>query len=99
MKNADIYVQTSRFEGYCLTLGEARILNTPVISTDFDVVYNQLHNEENGLIVEKNPVAISNAIIRLWNNIELREYIISNLKKEKKGNPEEIKKLYQLIEK
>lgn len=99
MKNADIYVQTSRFEGYCLTLGEARILNTPVISTDFDVVYNQLHDEENGLIVEKNPVAISNAIVRLWNNIELREYIISNLKKEKKGNPEEIKKLYQLIEK
>lgn len=98
MKNADIYVQTSRFEGYCLTLGEARILNTPVISTNFDVVYNQLRDEENGLIVEMDPAAIANAIVRLWNDMELREHIVSNLKKEKKGNPEEIEKLYQLIE-
>lgn len=29
MKAGDIYVQTSRFEGYCLTLTEARILNRP----------------------------------------------------------------------
>ena len=98
MKNADIYVQTSRFEGYCLTLGEARILNTPVISTNFDVVYNQLRDEENGLIVEMDPVVIADAIIRLWNDMGLREHIVSNLKKEKKGNPEEIEKLYQLIE-
>lgn len=98
MKNADIYVQTSRFEGYCLTLGEARILNKPVISTNFDVVYNQLRDGENGLIVEMNPKAIADAIERMWNDIALRQHIVDNLRKEKKGNVEEIEKLYQLIE-
>lgn len=41
MKAADIYVQTSKFEGYCLTLAEARMLNIPCVTTAFDVVYDQ----------------------------------------------------------
>lgn len=98
MKNADIYVQTSRFEGYCLTLGEARLLNTPVISTNFDVVYNQIRDGENGLIVEMQPKAIAEAIIHLWEDAQLRQHIVGNLKKEKKENPEEIQKLYKMIE-
>lgn len=98
MKNADIYVQTSRFEGYCLTLGEARILNKPVISTNFEVVHNQLRDGENGLIVDMNSEAIANAIERMSVDKSLREHIIDNLKKEKKGNIEEIKKLYELLE-
>lgn len=97
MKNADIYVQTSRFEGYCLTLAEARMLNTPVISTNFDVVYNQLRDGENGLIVNMNPTTIADAIQRLWEDTELRQHIVENLRAEKKGNVEEIEKLYKLI--
>lgn len=97
MNNADIYVQTSRFEGYCLTLGEARILNTPVISTNFDVVYNQLVDGENGLIVDMKPKAIAEAIERISRDSVLREHIVDNLKKEKKGNIEEIEKLYNLL--
>lgn len=97
MKHADIYVQTSRYEGYCLTLAEARMLNTPVISTNFDVVYNQLTDGENGLIVPMQPEAIAGAVIRLWSDEALRQHIVSNLKREKKGNPEEIEKLYALI--
>lgn len=98
MKNADIYVQTSRFEGYCLTISEARILNKPIVSTDFDVVHNQLTNERNGLIVDMNGIAIAEAIIRLSNDEQLRDSLIENLKREKKGNTEEIEKLYRLIE-
>lgn len=98
MRNADIYVQTSRFEGYCLTLAEARMLNKPVISTNFDVVYNQLRNGENGLIVNMDPEEIANAIIRLWEDENLRNRIMENLKREKKGNAEEIEKLYRLID-
>ena len=98
MKHADIYVQTSRFEGYCLTLCEARILNTPVISTDFDVVHNQLTNEVNGLIVGIDPSSVADGIIRLWKDAGLREKIRENIMKEKKGNKEEINKLYKMIE-
>ena len=98
MANADIYVQTSKNEGYCLTLGEARILNVPVVSTNFDVVFNQLKNEENGLIVEMTGEAIAEGILRMVENKVLRTNIISNLQKEKKGNLEELFKFYNLIE-
>lgn len=98
MKHTDIYVQTSRFEGYCLAVAEARMLNTPVISTDFDVIHNQLRDGENGLIVPMNARDIADAIQRLWSDAELRARIVQMLKAEKKGNTEEIGKLYDLIE-
>lgn len=98
MKHADIYVQTSRFEGFCLTIGEARILNIPIVSTDFDVVRNQIKDGRNGLITEMDPESIANAIIRLSRDNALRNKIVSELKKEKKGNLEEIEKWYQIFE-
>lgn len=97
IKNADIYVQTSKYEGFCLTLCEARILDKPIVSTSFDVVYNQIVNEENGLIVDMNGQDIASAIIKLINNKELRNKLVNNLKREKKGNTDEIEKLYSLI--
>ena len=98
IKNADIYVQTSRFEGYCLTLAEARILNKPIVSTDFDVVHNQIRDGENGLIVEMTGAAIAEGVMRLATDKELQKRFIMELEKEKKGNTEEIEKLYALIE-
>lgn len=35
MACADVYVQPSRFEGYCITLAEARAFGLPVVCTDF----------------------------------------------------------------
>lgn len=98
IKNADIYVQTSRFEGFCLTLAEARALHIPPVSTDFDAVHNQLQNEKNGLIVEMNPAAIADGIKRLLFHKELYNLIKSNLASTKVGNEEEVDKLYKLID-
>lgn len=98
IRNADIYVQTSRFEGFCLTLAEARALHVPPVSTNFDVVYNQLRNEENGLIVEMTPEAIANGVERLLRDRELYQKIADTLKEEHIGNEREIEKFYQLIE-
>lgn len=98
MKNADIYVQTSRFEGFCLTLAEARALHIPPVSTNFDVVYNQLRDGENGLIVDMTPVDIADGIERLIKDAELYQKIVTTLCEEHIGNEEEIEKFYQLIE-
>ena len=98
IKNADIYVQTSRFEGYCLTIAEARILNKPIVSTDFDVVHNQIISEENGIIVDMKPKSIADAIVRLYSEKGLCGKLINNLSLEKKGNTEEVEKWYSLIE-
>lgn len=97
MKAADIYVQTSKFEGYCLTLAEARMLNVPCVTTNFDVVYAQMINGENGLVVEMNAEAIADGIIHLATDQGLYQHIKSYQEQEKKGNVEEIEKFYELV--
>ena len=82
MAMADIYVQTSKFEGFGLTLNEARILNKPVISTNFPVVYNQIRDGENGLICEMKAESIAEKVILLASNLKLREKLIDATKAE-----------------
>ncbi|ESU32051.1 hypothetical protein G3A_13020 [Bacillus sp. 17376] len=97
IKEADIYVQTSRFEGFGLAIAEARMLNTPVVTTEFDAVFNQMIDQKNGLVVEMNPDAVCEGIMKLVENQDLREGIKEYLSTEKKGNVEEIEKFYRLI--
>ncbi|MEH7388357.1 glycosyltransferase [Bacillus sp. JJ1521] len=97
IKNCDIYVQTSRFEGFGLAIAEARMLNIPVVTTRFDAVYNQMVDGKNGLVVDMNGDAICDAIFKLVNDKKLRGKIVSYLKQEKKGNLEELEKIYGLI--
>lgn len=97
IKGADIYVQTSRFEGFGLAIAEARMLNIPVVTTEFDAVYNQMVQGKNGLVVDMDSESIANGILKLINDEELRNSIVEYLKTEKKGNIEELDKFYKLI--
>ena len=98
MKHADVYVQTSRFEGYCLTLSEARGLHTPPISTNFGVVHDQLRHGENGLIVDMTPEAIADGIETMLRDDDLRASIRETLSRERVGNEAEIERFYELLE-
>ena len=97
IKEATLYVQTSRHEGYGLSIAEARILNTPVVTTEFDAVYNQMVQGKNGLVVPQDPMAVAEAIEKLLTDKDLYHSIIEYQKNEKKGNSEEIFKFYNLI--
>ena len=79
---ADIYAQTSTFEGFGMTIAEAKILHRPVVSTNFDVVYDQITDRENGLIADMTPESVASKILELIQNKELRSHIVSNLEKE-----------------
>ena len=94
----DIYVQTSKFEGYGLAIAEARMLNKPVVTTCFDAVYSQMVQGKNGLVMEMNGASIAEGIERLIRDSKLKSEIIDYLKKEKKGNIEEIQRFYDLLE-
>ena len=98
MSAADIYVQTSRFEGFGLTLAEARILGKPAVSTDFPVVHNQITDGKNGLIAEMQPGSIADKIMLLAEDIKLREDIIAATKQETNTTTEvESAKVNQMI--
>jgi glycosyltransferase involved in cell wall biosynthesis len=98
IKDADIYVQTSKFEGFGLAIAEARMLNIPVVTTEFDAVYNQMIQGKNGLVVKQDPFAVADAIELLLNDKDLYQEIQEFQKNEKKGNLEEIEKFYRIIE-
>ncbi len=99
MRQADIYVQTSTFEGFCLTLCEARLLHKPEVSTNFPVVYNQLRHGENGLIAEMNAQSLADNIMRLATDDNLRERIIEATKAETNDTAHtELRKVNAMLE-
>lgn len=99
MKACDVYVQTSRFEGFGLTVGEAKILHKPIVSTNFSVVTNQLTDGKNGLIAEMNPESLSTAIIKMLKDPHLRQCVVENLKTEyNQTSVTEVKKVEHLLD-
>ncbi|WP_415342100.1 glycosyltransferase [Clostridium perfringens] len=92
MKECDIYVQSSRHEGYCITLAEARCFNNPIITTNFTGANEQIRNEKTGLIVNFNQDEMYTAIKRIIKDRELRDYIGNNLGKELIDTSGEIEK-------
>ena len=99
MSRCDVYVQTSSFEGFGLTIAEAKILGKPVVSTNFDVVHDQLKHEENGLIAEMTPESVAENIVRLLDDKELRNHIIDSVSKEQNTTYiTEVKKVEKMID-
>ncbi|MDZ5254374.1 glycosyltransferase [Clostridium sp. LIBA-8841] len=98
IKDCDIYVQTSKFEGFGLAIAEARMLNKPIVTTRFDAVFNQMIHEKNGLVVDMNSQGVYEGIVKLINDSNLRRSIVEYLREEKKGNLEEFEKFHKLLE-
>jgi glycosyltransferase involved in cell wall biosynthesis len=62
MNSSDIYVQTSLFEGWGLTLIEAVLLNKFVVTTNFPTAYDIVKHNETGLICEMNSDSLVEGI-------------------------------------
>ena len=97
MKQCDIYVQPSRHEGYCITLGEARCFDNPIVTTNFTGANEQIKNEITGLVCNISEDGIYNAIKRLLDEKDLFNRIKNNLNTEVIDSTNEIRKLYKLM--
>ena len=78
-KNADIYLQPSRFEGFCITLGEAKIFNLPIVTTDFAGAREQIVNMETGIITECTEEEIAESLLQLIGSKSMQEKFATNL--------------------
>ena len=65
IKYADLYVQMSRHESFCLALAEAQLLNVPCITTPFPSAYEIIDSGITGLIVEDSTEAMTASISSL----------------------------------
>ena len=74
---ATVFVQTSIHEGFCLPLLEAMAAGTPVVSTDAHGNRDFCRHEENCLIADADPGAVSQALQRILGDAELRSRLIA----------------------
>lgn len=96
-KQCDVYVQPSRFEGKSIAVDEAKCFARPIVVTDFGTVRDQIEDGVNGLIAEKTPQSIADAVERLLRSPELCRALSGNLWAEETGNAGEIETLYALL--
>ena len=97
MKECNIYVQPSKHEGYCITLGEARCFNNPIVTTNFTGANEQIVNENTGLVCEISEEGIYRAIKKLLDDKKLYKNIKDNLKNEIVDSTKEIRKLESIL--
>lgn len=83
MAQCDVYVQPSRYEGYCTTVTEAKYLCKPIVMTNVSGADEQIRNYENGIITEKTIEGLYKGISDMLNLYGLRSRIVNNLKKER----------------
>ena len=97
IKNADIFVQPSRYEGKSVVLDETKIIGTPILASNYPTVGDQLVKDKEGLIVELNPDSLAEGVARMIDDSSVRESIHQYLLSNEYGNQDEIKKYIDLL--
>lgn len=98
IKACDIYVQPSRYEGKCVAVREAQILNKPVIITNYASSKSQLQDGFDGVIVPMDNQGCADGIVKVIDDKDLQNQLIENTKKTDYTNSKELSKLYELIQ-
>ena len=96
MKQADIYVHCSSFEGKSIAVQEAGILGRPRLLSDCSGNKEQITDGVDGILTDLDPESISEKIKMIINDDSLRERISLNAAANNYdgGTPEQ---LYDLI--
>ncbi|MFD2214018.1 glycosyltransferase [Metabacillus endolithicus] len=94
----DIYVQPSRYEGYCITLIEARCLSKPIVTTKVNGANEQIKSGETGFITEIDENSIYNSVEVLIKNQSLRNKFSQNLDNENLEQTKQMEKIFKLID-
>ncbi|MGX2961384.1 glycosyltransferase [Peribacillus sp. JNUCC 23] len=98
IKEADLYVQPSRYEGKAVTVGEAQILAKPVMITNYTTAKSQVKDGFDGYITGLSVEGIADGIEKLYEDPAIRNELIKNCRKTNYGNNYELSKLYSLID-
>ena len=97
IKECDIYVQPSRFEGNAVTVREAQILCKPVVAANYPTAHSQIKQGVDGVIVPQDNAGCAHEIAQFIKNKELQQKIVGYLKEHDYGNEKEVQKLYSLM--
>ena len=77
IKQCDLYVQPSRYEGKAVTITEAQILQKPILVTNYPTAKSQITNNVDGIITELSINGIADGIKEMINNKKLTERVMN----------------------
>ena len=104
ISKSEVFICPSLAEGLGIVFIEAQSCNVPAIGTRVGGIPDVIQDEQNGVLIDpKNSKQITDAIVKLLENKELRERIVRNaeisVKRYSWGSIlKEIHKLYQTCE-
>ena len=98
MKACDLYVQPSRYEGKAVTVTEAKILERPILITNYPTAGSQLEDGIEGITCDSSIEGLVKGIETLYKDDKLRNTLIHHLKGRDYSNSYELDKLYKIIE-
>lgn len=97
IKECDLYVQPSRYEGKCVSVIEAQVLHKPVIITDYATSASQLEDGVDGIIVPLENKKCAAGIAELLKDPVKMNTLILNCMSRDYSNHSEVNKLYSLL--
>lgn len=98
MKACDLYVQPSYTEGYSTTICEAGILGKAIIGTKpSGGIYDQIQNGVDGLIVDATIASLTDGIIEIIEDKDLRYAFGERIKKKNFTGEGEIRKFLSFL--
>ena len=98
IKECDIYVQPSRYEGNSVSVREAQFFGKPVIITDYATSKSQLQDGVDGIITPMDNEGCAEKIVEVIKDEKLLGNLSSNTKGFDYTKKNEVKKLYDIIE-
>lgn len=98
MKHCTALIQPSRYEGKSMVLDEAKILGAPIVATAYPTVFDQIRQDQEGVITPMNGEAIAGGILSLVQCPQRMEGIRSYLQAQAYGNAAEVQKYIQIFE-
>lgn len=79
IKGCDIFIQPSKYEGKSVVLNEAKMLEVPIIVTDYATAKDQITDEYDGLIAKMDEEDLAYHIELLLKDRDLKEKLVHNL--------------------
>ena len=97
MRQADIYVHATRFEGKSIAIDEAQILARPIVASNCTGNTEQITDGVNGLLTELNPLNLADTLSRVMDDPVLRASLAEAAVNNQRDWKKDMEKLLCLI--
>lgn len=98
IKQADIYVHATRFEGKSIAIEEAQILGKVIVASDCTGNTEQILPEYDGVLLPLSAERLAAELARVMDDGALRKRLAENVRKKNLCHDGDLQKLFSLLE-